>query len=147
MRGVIVSSFIVLALLAMLLAACGQSGQSGASVSPTATTPPIPTSTPTPAGPTITMINYSWSPTTLAIKAGQAVTFTFSNQWTETHIDVTGKNGQYIAEPGAPPEFNSPTGTTFNPGDTKSIVFANAGTFDITCTLHPPMQLTIKVSA
>lgn len=147
MRGVIVGGVVVLASLALLLAACGQTG---ASVSPTATTPPPPTfpPTPTPAGNTITMAGQHFTPTALAIKAGQAVTFTYTNPDSGPHPLVTGKTGKYIAEPGAPPELNTPDGLWFNEGDPpKAITFPTAGTFDITCTAHPAMQLTITVSA
>jgi plastocyanin len=35
----------------------------------------------------------------------------------------------------------------FSPGTSKVIVFPTAGTFSITCTLHPSMQATVTVTS
>jgi len=145
MRGVVASVFVVLALF---LAACGS--QSSVSGSPTATTPPSPTNTaaPAPAGPTITMGVASFvGSRTLAIKTGGAVTFDDPASSGGTHILVTGMNGTFTAEAGAPDGFAAASGIPFSPGDRKTIAFPTAGTFHITCTIHPTMQATITVSA
>ncbi len=111
----------------LLLAACG--GSSSTAGTSGAATIPLSTS--------------SFSGTTsVTIKAGQAVTFTSNG----THDLVIGTNGHFSAENGAPSGLNSSGGVAFSPGDTKTIVFPSAGTFPITCTIHPSMQATIKVT-
>jgi plastocyanin len=137
----------------LLLAACGGSSSTGgasptatATTAPTATTQPTAVAT-TPAASgaaTISMASFSFSgPTNVTIKAGQSVTF-MSNG---THELVIGMHGQFMAETGAPSELNSSSGVAFSPGDSKMIVFANAGTFHITCIIHPSMQANVTVTA
>lgn len=139
------------ALFALLaLAACG--GSSSATTSPTATTAPANTATTAPTAVATTpaasgaasigMSSFSFTNTSATIKAGQSVTF----KSTGTHLLVIGKNGTFTAESGAPSELNSSSGTAFSPGDSTTIVFPNAGTFDITCMIHPSMQATVTVT-
>jgi plastocyanin len=148
-RVVFTSSGVLTCLL--LLAACGGSSSTGGT-SPTTTTAPTDTTQPTtvattPAvsgAATISLASYSFSGTTsVTIKAGQAVTF----KSTGTHDLVIGMHGQFMAETGAPSELNSNYGVVFSPGDSTSIVFPNAGTFNITCIIHPFMQATVTVTA
>jgi plastocyanin len=138
-------------LLAVLaLAACGGSTSTGAG--PTATTAPADTATTAPTAvattpaasgaATIAMGSFSFTNNSVTIKAGQSVTFTSNG----THILVTGTHGAFSSEAGAPSEFNNSTGTPFSPGDSKTVVFANAGTFNITCMIHPSMQATVTVT-
>ena len=155
-------TFTILVSLALLLAACGgaSTGNSGgntagsASPSPTATTAPtatVPSSTPTSSASgaaTISMAGFSFSGnTTVTIKAGQSVTFSDPASTGGTHDLVTGTQGQFSAAAGAPSEFASRNGILFSPGDSKTITFPNAGTFGITCTIHPRMQATITVTS
>lgn len=96
---------------------------------------------------TITMAGSSFTGnTSITIKAGQAVTFADTDGGGGTHNLVTGTNGQFAAATGAPTEFAASSGVNFNPGDTKQIVFPNAGTYNITCTIHFSMQATITVT-
>ena len=95
-------------------------------------------------GSTITMGSGAFSGnTTISVKAGTAVTFDDSNGG--PHNLVTGTNGQFTAETGAPSELGS-NGLAFNGGDTKTVTFSTAGTYSITCTIHPSMQATITVT-
>jgi plastocyanin len=133
MRKLIFSLVLV---LPFLVAACGgAAGGGGATAAPNTT-------------PTITMnaMNFTGN-TKLSIKAGQAVLFDDPAGSGGTHFLLTGTNGRLTLETGAPSVFESPTGILFNAGDQKSITFANAGTFLITCTIHPYMQATIAVTA
>jgi|GEM_PF-1197151 len=83
--------------------------------------------------------------TTLTVKVGGAVKFDDSDPNAGTHILVAGTNGIPAAQPGAPDVFTG-AGDTFNPGDkATSITFATAGTYTITCTIHPTMLATITV--
>jgi plastocyanin len=96
---------------------------------------------------TITMGGGSFEGNTnISITAGQAVTFDDPSSSGGTHHLVTGTSGNFSAEAGAPSEFATSAGINFSPGDSKTITFPTAGTYHITCTIHPPMQATITVS-
>ena len=124
---VVVSAGIVL--LALVLAACS-SGNSGGSNS---------------NGSTISMGSGIFSGnTSITIKAGDAVTFDDSAGG--PHELVIGTNGQFVAASGAPSDLNNSEGVNFNGGDKKTIVFPNAGTFNITCRIHPSMQAKVIVT-
>ena len=114
---------------AMLLAACGGAASSTAST------------------PTITMGASDFSPAkpSVTIKAGQSVVFNNPTASGATHILVTGSNGIYAANASAPSVFNTSTGMTFAAGDKQTITFPTAGTYTITCTVHPVMLATIIV--
>jgi plastocyanin len=128
LRAPLVVSACIL-LLALVLAACssGSSGGSGSN------------------GSTISMGSGVFSGnTSITIKAGDAVTFDDSAGG--PHDLVIGTGGQFAAESGAPSALNSDGGVNFNGGDKQTIVFPNAGTFNITCKIHPSMQATVIVT-
>jgi plastocyanin len=152
--AVFASCTVLLGLLG--LAACGGSS---AGSSPTATTPPTDTATtsatatattaattpPATGAATITMGTGIFSgSTSVSIKAGQGVTLNDANGG--PHDLVIGTHGQFTAETGAPAELNNQSGIAFDAGVTMTVTFANAGTFHITCTLHPGMQATVTVT-
>ncbi|HLJ80516.1 MAG TPA: plastocyanin/azurin family copper-binding protein [Ktedonobacterales bacterium] len=154
-RGAVLT--VLMAMLALVFAACGGGSSTPGGVGvvgtdtpvPPAATAPAAAATNTPAAPagaaTINMATTSFSgTTTVTIKAGQSVTFDDTNGG--THNLVTGSNGTFSQEAGAPSEFSS-SGTLFHPGDTKTIVFPTAGTYHITCTFHPTMEATVTVTA
>jgi plastocyanin len=139
---------VLLAIIALaLLAACSESS-SGAGETPATTTPtPTVTLTATPdtsdVAATITMDEFNFTGNAhVTIKAGQAVNFDDTHG--SIHVLVIGTHGQFKAMSGAPPELNSPDGTNVD-GDIKVITFPTAGTYPITCTLHPDMQATVTV--
>jgi plastocyanin len=103
----------------------------------------------TAAGTTINMsaVNFVPNNSTFTIKAGQAVTFVDPAGSGGLHYLLTGTNGTLTPVPGAPAALSTPAGMTINTGDTKVITFANAGTFKITCTIHPYMEVTVVVTA
>ncbi|HKT40047.1 MAG TPA: plastocyanin/azurin family copper-binding protein [Ktedonobacterales bacterium] len=151
-----VPGFMGLILLCVLaLAACG--GGSAASTPTDTPLPPAPTATTAPAAPTATtggsagaatigMGAQTFTNTSVTIKAGQSVTFNDPSDTGNVHDLVTGSNGQFKAATGAPTEFASSSGVSFSPGDSKTIKFPTAGTFTITCTIHPNMLTTVKVT-
>jgi len=96
---------------------------------------------------TITMGGSSFvGNTSISITAGQAVTFDDPSSSGGTHDLVTGTNGQFSAEVGAPSEFAASAGINFSAGDSKPVTFPTAGTYHITCRIHPSMQATITVT-
>ncbi len=128
----------LLLLIPFAVAACG----GGAGAAPTVKTPGA-------TGTSVVNMNatdFVPAKSTVTISAGQAVTFADSATNGGLHYLVTGTNGTFKAAPGAPAEFNVTSGIVFNAGDTKSITFPNAGTFLITCTIHPYMLATIVVT-
>ena len=127
MRRFVVTAGLV-ALMAGALAACGgSSGSSG-------------------GGSTLSLGGSSFTgATSITITAGQAVTFDDSSGG--THDLVTGTNGTFAAETGAPDAFATKDGLDLSAGDKKTVTFNTAGTYHITCTIHPSMQATITVNA
>lgn len=88
--------------------------------------PPPPTNT---SPNTVTISNYSFSPATLTVKSGTAVTW--QNDDPTTHTS-TSDNGVWD------------TGN-INSSGSKSITFNTAGTYKYHCTYHPMMVGTIVV--
>jgi plastocyanin len=125
MRRFVVAAGLI-ALIAGALAACGGSSSGG--------------------GSTLSMGGSSFTgATSITITAGQAVTFDDSSGG--THDLVTGTGGKFTAATGAPDEFSTADGLKLQVGDKKTVTFNNAGTYQITCTIHPSMQATIVVNA
>jgi plastocyanin len=115
---------------ALVLTACASGGSSGGGSN----------------GKTISMGFGAFSgSTSITIKAGDAVTFDDSNGG--RHDLVIGTGGQFVAASGAPSDLNNANGVVFAGGDTKTIVFPTAGTYHITCTLHPSMAATVTVTS
>ncbi len=97
---------------------------------------------------TVTMAGTSFaSGTSTTIAAGQTVIFNDPSDTGGTHLLTTGSNGTFSVEPGAPAELSMPRGLPFSPGDSKTIVFPTAGTYHITCEIHPSMEVVITVTS
>lgn len=156
MRTLTLSAIAACLVALLVLAGCDSAASSanGTTSAPDATaTTSIPAATatnttaPVTGAATLTMGSFSFdAPTSLHIKAGQAVTFKDPDATGGVHDLVTGRQGAFTAKPGAPSEFSSPSGINFNPGTTMTITFPTAGTYSITCTIHPSMQATITVA-
>src|ERR1700682_3153565 len=80
----------------------------------------------------------------VTIKAGQPVKFIDNGD--ATHILVVGNNGQWISNTQAPSDLNNAVGLTVAPGQEKDIVFGSAGTYQVTCTIHQSMLLSVTVT-
>ncbi len=119
----------IVVVLALALAACGGKGSANGSCSAN----------------TVKMEVSTFGCTSLTVKAGTTVTFDNTVNGGGTHVLVTGTNGSFTAETGAPADLNAASGLNFSPGDKKTETFATAGTYHITCTIHPTMNLTITV--
>lgn len=82
----------------------------------------------------------------VTIQAGQSVHFDDPVNGGGTHIICIGKGQSCVPTTGAPAELNTADGITFNAGDpAKDIVFPTAGTYDVVCTIHPGMVVTVTV--
>lgn len=81
--------------------------------------------------------------TSLTVAAGTSVIFKDESSGAP-HIICVGKNGQCQSNANAPKAIQNP-GFNINPGSTKNVTFTKAGTYDITCTIHPQMNLTLTV--
>ena len=83
------------------------------------------------AGETVSLSGGAFSPSTLTIPAGTTVTFTD----TTGHTVTEGSDGQAVDDP-----IVDESG-----GADVVVTFDEAGTFNITCTIHPAMNMTITV--
>jgi plastocyanin len=119
---------IVALALAFMLAGCGK-------------TTPSTTAAPN----TVTMASVTFATTSLTVKAGDSVKFDDPTGSGSYHVLCFGKNEKCAANADGPAELNASGGVVFNQGDTKSYTFAKAGTYEITCTVHPNMDVTITV--
>jgi plastocyanin len=136
--------------LVLALAACGSTSTASsatATVAPTATTTVAPPTATSSAGgaATIKMGSVNFTVGNATVKAGQTVMFVDPTPGGIHHL-VTGHNGTFAAKAGAPSQFATADGVSFSPGDTTAIVFPTAGTYDITCTIHPLMEATVTVT-
>ena len=82
-------------------------------------------------GETVSLSGGQFAPSTLTIPAGTTVTFT----GTSGHTVTEGSDGQAVADP-----IVDESG-----GADIVVTFDEAGTFDITCKIHPNMNMTITV--
>jgi plastocyanin len=122
-----IPGFAVLA-LAFALAGCGK------------TTP-----TTTAAGNTVTMGAVTFVQTALTVKVGDTVKFDDPSSSGAFHVLCFGTAQKCVANPDGPAELNTSGGVTFNAGDSKSYTFTKAGSYVVTCTVHPNMDVTITV--
>jgi plastocyanin len=123
---------VVLLMAALVLFGCGKvpgvHNNSGPSVSET----------------TVQMNPTNFVQTTRTIKAGQSLLFDDSVGGGGLHIICLGNNQACDSSAQGPSDLKSP-GFTIQPGATKSVTFPTAGSYQITCTVHPNMNLTVTV--
>jgi amicyanin len=79
----------------------------------------------------VTIDNFAFSPTTLTVKRGTTVT------WTNKDDDV-----HTVKSDEGPQAFKSPALDT---GDSFTVTFDKAGTYQYICSIHPHMQGKIVV--
>jgi plastocyanin len=123
--GGTLAALALLVLLPLLaLAACGQSA---------------------PAANEVSMVAGDFSTTSITIPAGQAVHFTDPAGIGGTHIICLGNGGNCDTSAQGPQALEG-GGFTINSGDpSRDITFAAPGTYNITCSIHPSMNLTVTV--
>jgi plastocyanin len=145
------SPALAIAILALLLAACG----GGNDPSDPASVPPAsvaasemtePSMAPEPsvhaepsedaeAEPTVTLNGFAFSTGQLVVQAGTEVTF--QNDDTAAHTVTEGTGGQAADDP----IINAQVG----PGAVTRFTFEEPGTYQITCLLHSTMNMTVVV--
>ena len=132
--------------LVLVLAACGGTASS-------ATTEPSQAESAAPSEPvsataepseaagggeeTVRLTQFAFDPEELTISAGTTVNFV--NADTAAHTVTEGTEGTAVEDPIIDEELERSGSTSFT--------FDEPGTYNITCRLHPSMQLTITVEA
>jgi plastocyanin len=115
---------LLLLTLTLALAACGQNSTTSNEVS---------------------MSAGDFSATSVTIKTGQAVHFTDPAGIGGPHTVCLGANGTCDTKANGPLALTG-DGFTMNPGDAaKDVTFDTPGTYKITCSIHPAMNLTVIV--
>jgi plastocyanin len=119
---------LAIGLLALLAAGCGGSQRRSA--------PPD----------AIVMTSSSFDPASRAVKQGERITF-FNQSRGALHIIVNGDHGASRSETGAA-SFGGSSGHRSPRGEVwTSPAWTTPGTFHVTCTVHPAMNLTVTVTA
>ena len=119
--AIIVSFF----LLALTIAGCGGSSGGG-------------------SGNELDMGAASFTQTSITLSTGQALHMVDSQDSGGTHMICVGQNGKCDSNSSGPSELADP-GMAFSPGTTKDVTFSTAGSYHLTCTIHPNMNVTITV--
>jgi plastocyanin len=121
-------------LCSILLAACGGSSNGGNTSSSACDSTHV------------TMTSNTFCENSITISKGSTITFIDDKTSGTEHILVIGNNGSAATEQGAA-DLGGSNGHTFQAGDSFTTPAWNtAGTFHVTCTIHPTtMNLTIIV--
>ena len=118
----------LLAILALVLAACGSSAESS---TPAGDGEGNGDGGGTAGGETVSLSGGQFSPGTLTIAAGDTVTFTD----TTGHTVTEGQDGTPVDDPIVDEDGGADIDVTFD----------EPGTYNITCKIHPAMNMTITV--
>lgn len=113
----------LLAALVLVLAACGGGAPSSAAGDDDGGGE---------TGETVSLSGGRFSPSALSIPAGTTVTFTD----TTGHTVTEGSDGEAVDDPIVDEEGGA---------DPIEVTFDEAGTFNITCRIHPGMNMTVTV--
>src|SRR4029079_14648158 len=127
------ATFASLIAMTLVLAACGASTQSSA---PPASQPASSTAGGQGGGgTTVTLKGLAFSVSEITVPVGK---LTFVNEDPATHVLVEGENGKEVASPRVQK-------VSINGGSEGDLVFTVAGDYHITCTVHPTMNMEVKV--
>ncbi len=137
---------LLIALSSVVLGACSGGGPAPSATQSQTTTAAAasPTTAGLPVGATVELGTSAFAQTTVTLSAGKSLRFVDPSATGGTHILCLGSNGQCDASAQGPDSLLAP-GLSLHPGDTLEIAFPTAGTFEVTCTIHPSMHLTISV--
>ncbi len=122
------------ALAALIIVGCGKIPQTGGTSSSTC----------------VTQQKVDMASTTFVescVNAQANVPFTFNDPASSggVHIICVGHNQACKADANAPKDLQG-TGFQIVQGQTKVVTFTKPGTYDITCTVHPNMNVTVIVA-
>ena len=139
---------VLLAILALTLAACSGGGESPTATEAEAEAPPATASEPAPTeseaaeseeataeDERVSLESSNFDPAELTIAAGTTVRFLNSDSFAHTVTQGTG--GQAVDDPIVDEDLE--------PNKSVGVTFDEPGTYEITCELHPSMQMTITV--
>jgi plastocyanin len=128
MRKFVFTAILSLLVLTLALAAagCGEASSGGGSSNE------------------LDMGSSSFTQSSITLTSGQVLHIVDSQDSGGTHNLCIGQNGTCDANPSGSTDLGA-NGTMFSPGTTKDITFSGAGTYHITCTIHPSMNVTITV--
>lgn len=95
---------------------------------------------------TVKMVGGTFSTSSIAITKGSTITFLDDANNGALHILVVGQTGQQDSEKGAA-DFGGTAGQRVDVGNSWTTPpWSTAGTYHMTCTVHPLMNLTITVT-
>ena len=135
----------VLVASAFALAACDGGTSTPTSASPSPSSSSISRSSPPAgAGATVALGQTTFAQNSVTLSAGQTLHIVDPADSGGTHNLCLGRNGQCDQAAQGPSELAAP-GLMLTPGTSKDVAFPHAGTYQITCTIHPSMQLIINV--
>ena len=136
------ATFATLIALTVLLAACGTATQTSeppasqaAASQPAASQPASAAASQATGGTTVTLSGLAFSVAEITIPVGK---LTFVNADAVTHVLAEGENGKEVGSPRVQK-------VSINGGTQGDLVFTVAGDYHITCTVHPTMNMEVKV--
>jgi plastocyanin len=118
--------------IALAITACGETGGSNGGNGGSYSTPDV------------TMSQHDFDHGSLTIPAGTTVRF-INPPSAAMHLLCVGENANCATNAPGPSALTGGNSIQVTPGETKEVTFDKAGTYKITCTLHPMMNLTITV--
>lgn len=96
---------------------------------------------------TVKLVGTTFSTSSISISKGTTITFVEDPNNGALHILVVGQNGQQDSENGSP-DFGGGAGQRVDVGSSWTTPPWNtAGTYHVTCTVHPLMNLTVTVKS
>jgi plastocyanin len=116
----------------LVLAACGMSSSTGGSSGTTSTS----------SSNTVTLGQTNFDQNSVTVKAGTALTFDDTNGG--FHVLCLGHDQQCDSSTTGPKDLEG-SGFMINPGQKHMVTFDTPGTYQITCSIHPNMNLTVIV--
>jgi plastocyanin len=128
--------------LSVVLAACGASTQTSeppasqaAASQPAASQPASAAASQATGGTTVTLRGLAFSVSEITVPVGK---LTFMNEDAVVHVLAEGENGKEVESPRVQK-------VSINGGTQGDLVFTVAGDYHITCTVHPTMNMEVKV--
>ena len=134
-------TFAALIALTVVLAACAATQTSeppasqAAASQPAASQPASAAASQAAGGTTVTLRGLAFSVSEITVPVGK---LTFMNEDAVTHVLAEGENGKEVDSPRVQK-------VSINGGTQGDLVFTVAGDYHITCTVHPTMNMEVKV--